>query len=145
MGSLAAPERLGAGGLLARLVAALVLVYATFNPEGYSYVHWAMIPIFRGGGFGPVQLLAGIVLLIGWVVFLQATSRALGVWGIVLVLSLFGALTWLLVDWKVLEPTGSKGIAHIALVIVALVLAIGMSWSHMTRRLTGQVDTDRVN
>jgi hypothetical protein len=71
--------------------------------------------------------------------------RALGVIGIVLVLGVFGALTWLLVDWRVLAPTSSRGIAHMALVIVALLLTVGVSWSHVSRRLTGQGDIDRVN
>jgi hypothetical protein len=35
--------------------------------------------------------------------------------------------------------------AHIGLIAIALVLAAGMSWSLLTRRLTGQVDTDRVD
>jgi hypothetical protein len=30
----------------------------------------------------------------------------------------------------------------IAIVCVALLLALGLSWSHLWRRLTGQVDTD---
>jgi hypothetical protein len=43
-----------------------------------------------------------------------------------------------------LLPTGSAAIAHIALVAVGLVLGVGMSWSLLSRRLTGQVDTDQV-
>ena len=42
------------------------------------------------------------------------------------------------------SPTGSATIAHIALVAIALVLGVGMSWSLVSRRLTGQVDTDQV-
>jgi hypothetical protein len=44
----------------------------------------------------------------------------------------------------VVSPTGSAAIAHIALVAVGLVLGVGMSWSLLSRRLTGQVDTDQV-
>ena len=33
----------------------------------------------------------------------------------------------------------------LAVIAVALVLAVGMSWSHVSRRLTGQLDTDEVN
>jgi len=33
----------------------------------------------------------------------------------------------------------------VVLVIVSLLLAIGMSWSHIRRRLTGQVDIDDVD
>ncbi|MCI0697027.1 DUF6524 family protein [candidate division KSB1 bacterium] len=30
------------------------------------------------------------------------------------------------------------------MIIFALVLAMGMSWSHLTRRLSGQIDTDQI-
>jgi hypothetical protein len=33
----------------------------------------------------------------------------------------------------------------IGLVMVATILAIGMSWSHVRRRLTGQADVDDVD
>ena len=42
-----AREQLTAPGALLRFAAALVLVYATFNPEGVSYYHWALQPLVR--------------------------------------------------------------------------------------------------
>jgi hypothetical protein len=48
------------------------------------------------------------------------------------------------VEQGVLAPRGVRGISHVALIIVSLVLAIGLSWSSMSRRLTGQMDTDEV-
>ena len=41
-------EQLSAPGALLRFAAALILVYATFNPEGVSYYHWAIQPFVRG-------------------------------------------------------------------------------------------------
>jgi hypothetical protein len=35
--------------------------------------------------------------------------------------------------------------AHIILLCIALLLSIGMSWSHISRRMSGQVDTDSVD
>jgi hypothetical protein len=85
-----------------------------------------------------------MVLLIGWVVVLQATRRSIGLAGAFLALALCGGLIWLLVEQHVVSPSGSATIAHIALVAIALVLGIGMSWSLVSRKLTGQVDTDQV-
>jgi hypothetical protein len=34
--------------------------------------------------------------------------------------------------------------AWVSMVCLALLLAIGMSWSHVRRRMTGQVDVDDV-
>jgi hypothetical protein len=138
----------GAAGLLLRVIGALVLVYATFNPTGRSYFHWALGPLIGvgapSGGSTALKFLVGIVLLIGWVVVLQATRRSIGIAGAVLALALCGGLIWLLVEQHVVSPTGSAAIAHIALIAISLVLGVGMSWSLVSRRLTGQVDTDRV-
>lgn len=140
-------DRIGGAGLLLRLLAALVLVYATYNPEGISFFQWAVLPLLRGEGLasvGPGKVIVLILLLIGWVVFLKATRRSLGFLGAGLVLALGGALIWLLVEWGVLAPRGLRAITHVALIIISLVLAIGLSWSSLSRRLTGQIDTDEV-
>lgn len=39
---------------------------------------------------------------------------------------------------------GSAAIAHLALVAIGLVLGVGMRWAPVSRRLTGQLDTDQV-
>ncbi|HEX3273870.1 MAG TPA: DUF6524 family protein [Gemmatimonadales bacterium] len=144
-----AGRRLGAAGLAMRLVGALVLVYATFNPTGRSYFHWVLAPLLglgpETGGSSALKFLLGMVLLIGWVVVLQATRRSIGLAGAFLALALCGGLIWLLVEQHVVSPTGTAALAHIGLIAIALVLAVGMSWSLLTRRLTGQVDTDRVD
>jgi TRAP-type C4-dicarboxylate transport system permease large subunit len=49
-----------------------------------------------------------------------------------------------MIYYGLLSPTSSKAIAHLVLIALALVLAIGVSWSHLTRKLTGQMDTDNV-
>ncbi len=84
------------------------------------------------------------MLISGWVVVLQATRRSIGLAGAFLALALCAALVWLLVEQHVVSPTGSAAIVHIALVAIGLVLGVGMSWSLLSRRLTGQIDTDQV-
>ena len=140
-------ERIGGAGMFARVVAALALVYGTYNPEGISYYHWTILPLVRGEGvasLGAGKVVVGLLLLIGWTVFLKATRRSIGLVGAALVLALGGALIWLLVEQGVIAPRGVRAISHLALVIVSLVLAIGLSWSALSRRLTGQMDTDEV-
>jgi hypothetical protein len=140
-------ERLGAAGLLTRVLGALALVYGTYNPEGISFFHWAVRPLARGEGIGSLgagKVVVGLLLLIGWLVFLKATRRSLGIAGAVLVLALGAALIWLLVEQGVLAPQGTRAIVHLALVVLSLVLAVGLSWSSVSRKLTGQMDTDEV-
>ncbi|MCU0636900.1 MAG: DUF6524 family protein [Gemmatimonadaceae bacterium] len=138
----------GVGGVFARIVAALLLVYATYNPEGVSYFHWAIAPLLgkaEATGSAPLKFLAGIGLATGWVIFLTATRRSIGWIGATLVLALAGGVVWLLIDAGVASARSARGIAHIVLICTAIVLGAGMTWSHVSRRLSGQTDTDIVN
>ena len=130
-----------------RFVLALCLVMLTFNPSGYSFYHLAVAqisPTETAIVSLPVMLLCGILIAIAWVIYLRATLRSLGPIGIGLVAALFGCTIWVLVDleWLVL-----KGVVfqYVVLVIIALVLGIGMSWSHIRRRMSGQADMDDVD
>lgn len=128
-------------GLFIRIFIAIILVFTTYNPSGYSYVHWV---INRGDTSLPLLVLAGIALIICWVIFLRATLRSLGPLGITLALALCGCLVWLAVDldWINIE---SQVFIYITLVIFAIVLGVGMSWSHIRRRMSGQADMDDVD
>jgi hypothetical protein len=128
-------------GVFVRFIAASFLVFATYNPSTYSFYHWA---ISRGDSSLPLLLIAGIALLIGWIIFLRATMRSLGLLGISLVLALLACFVWLAIDFNIVS-LGSQVFVYIVLVICALVLAIGMSWSHIRRRMSGQADVDDID
>jgi hypothetical protein len=122
---------------LLRLIFAALLVGGTYNPEGVSYYHWveARLP-----DFGAEEAVVGVVLLIGWVVFLRATARSLGRVGVILAVALFASVVWLLVSRGWFSPDSPRALAYTELGIVALILAVGMSWSHIRRQMSGQVD-----
>ena len=127
---------------LGRLIAALALVYATYNPSGYSYFHWVDNSLPE---FDPLVAFAGVVLLIGWVMFIRATIRSMGLLGVLLAAAFFGTLLWLIIDRGWLSLDNTKAITYITEFLLAAVLATGMSWSHIRRRLTGQIDVDDVD
>ncbi|MCA9738691.1 MAG: DUF6524 family protein [Gemmatimonadota bacterium] len=133
-------------GILVRLLAAALLVHLTYNPFGFSYYDWALEPLFRGprppGHPSALMFLGGVLLLIGWAVFVQATRRSLGMKGALLVVALGGGVVWLLVEQGLLSARGAPAITEIILAVISLLLGIGLSWSLISRRLTGQVDTD---
>jgi Family of unknown function (DUF6524) len=131
-------------GFLWRFLAALVLVLVTFNPSGHSAWHWTVSAI-GSSSFGPLNLLLLALLLIGWVIFWVATWRALGTLGVVLAGLLLGALIWLLFDIGLLKSHSLSAITWIALVCLAFVLALGVSWSHVWRRFTGQINVEDVD
>ena len=134
------------GGILVRLLAALVLVFLTWNAEGWSYYHWTIDPFLRGvGNFSALKFLVGTLLIAAWVVFLQATRRSIGLMGALLVAAICGGVIWLLISSGLVTANSGRGIARVVLIGVGLVLAVGMSWSHISRRVTGQADTDVVD
>jgi len=137
-----------AGGIALRALAALVLVFVTYNPEGYSFYHWTIAPLIHGTtGTGPasVKFLSGIALVTAWVVFLNATRRSIGLPGSLLVLAISGGLVWMLVDFGIVSAGSARGISYVVLICTSLLLAVGMSWSHVSRALSGQVDMDQTN
>ena len=124
-----------------RWVLALLLVFATYNPSGKSYVHWVKAAL-SGEGLEALHYFVGVLLLAGWATFVIATERSLGALGSILGAALLGTGIWLLVDLGILHPDSTSSIAWLALFALATLLAIGMSWSHIWRRLSGQLEVD---
>ena len=127
------------GSFIARWLFAIALVLGTYNPTEYSYVNWVM-----GGSseIGPVKALVGVTLLIAWIVYLRATMMSLGWLGITLGTALFACVIWLLIDLGVLSLDSTGALTWASLLVLSFILATGMSWSHIRRRLTGQFDVD---
>lgn len=138
---MAAYKGLTWAGFFLRLLAAIVLVFSTYNPSGWSYYHWVSENL---SNLNPLMALAGIVLLIGWTIYLRATARSLGIFGLLLAAAFFGTLLWLVIDWGLVAVDSITAITYIILVIMCGILAIGISWSHVRRRMTGQVDVDEI-
>lgn len=131
-----------ATGIALRFIFALLLVLLTYNPTPYSYYHWFATSL---SSITPYIAIAGLVLLIGWAIYIRATLRSLGFIGILLAGAFFGCFIWLLVYWGVLTLEKFSTLAWVTEVLLAALLTVGMSWSHIRRRLSGQVDTDDVD
>jgi hypothetical protein len=138
---MAAYKGLTWSGFLLRFLAAFILVFTTYNPSGYSYYHWVSENL---GNLDPLMALAGILLLIGWTIYLRATARSLGIFGLLLAAAFFGAILWLVIDWGLVPADSITAITYMVLVIMCFILAVGISWSHIRRRMTGQVDVDEL-
>ena len=127
-----------------RLCLAVILVFATFNPTGYSAYHWITQAI-GDSRFGSVHAVAIALLAIGWTIVIVATWRALNMLGVVLVALALAAFVWLFVDLGVLKPHSVSAYAWVVLACLSILLAIGMCWSHLWRRLTGQYNVEDVD
>jgi len=137
-------DGLTGAGFLWRMLAALALVLVTFNPSGYSAYHWITAAV-ANSEFGPLHLLLVALLLIGWVIYGIATWRALGTLGVTLAGLVLGAIIWLLFDIGLLKTHTVSAITWISLICLAFVLAVGVSWSHVWRKLTGQINVEDVD
>lgn len=129
---------------LLRLLASIVLVLITFNPTGYSYFHWFK-EAFTGEGAHAIHYFAGVVLVVGWSIFIIATSRSLGGFGSFLSTAVIGTGIWLLADMGILRADSATAITWLILFALAILLAVGLSWAHIWRRLSGQIDVDEVH
>ena len=83
--------------------------------------------------------------MICWSILLIATWNALDTYGVILICALLAAIIWVLIDWGLLRADSGNAVAWIVLVCAALVLAVGLSWSHIWRRLTGQYAVDEID
>lgn len=134
-------SKFGWDSFLIRFVFAIVVVFATYNPEGYSYYDWVSADF---PSFTVLKGFVGVVLLIGWVILIRATLGSLGFIGIMLATAFFGLLIWLVFDVFGLATDSLRVITYIVEIMIASVLSIGVSWSHVRRRISGQFDTDEI-
>ncbi len=129
-------------GLLLRWVFAFFLLALTFNPTQWSYIHWSMNNYVEET---PLTVLLGLLLLIGYIIYLRATIRSIGGFGMMLVLSVVAALVWVLYDWNMLSLDNRDLNTWIAILALSIVLGIGLGWSIVRRMLSGQYDMDDVD
>lgn len=126
---------------LLRWLFAFLLLAATWNPTVWNWTraaqhHWADAK--------SIITLSGLILLAGYVIYLRATVRSIGLGGMLFVLALFAALLWVATDLGLISLTNPGLLAWLGLFAGSLVLGIGMSWSIIRRAISGQVDTDDV-
>lgn len=124
-----------------RWLFALALVAATWNPTPFNYIRWSLNHL---GSQLPLIILFGIVLFIGWSIFIRATMRSIGKAGVVVSAALGGAILWVLHDFGLVNFANPRFTAWLVILGASLVLGLGMSWSYVRRKLTGQVDVDDV-
>ncbi|MGB5864019.1 MAG: DUF6524 family protein [Sulfitobacter sp.] len=129
-------------GFLLRWIGAFLLLAATFNPTEYNYLQWVRS---YGGMNISIAVLTGLVLAIGYIIYLRATLRSIGAFGMMLVLAVVGAGLWVLYDLGVLRLDNPSFNVWLALAALSFVLAIGLSWSIVRRALSGQADVDDVD
>ncbi len=125
-----------------RWIFAFLLIAATFNPSQWNFVQWARA---NYQAELPLTVLFALILLVCYIIYLRATLRSIGAFGMALVLALVGSILWVLYDREYLSLENTNVVVWLAIVALSLVLGVGMSWSFVRRALTGQYDMDDVD
>lgn len=141
MKGLIAMKGITASGIAIRFVFALLLVFASYNPSSYSYYHWLLSSITEPS---PWLVLSALVLVIGWVIYIRASIKSLGPIGLTLAALVVAAIIWALVDIGLVSISEPTAFVWLLEIFIAAVLCLGMIWSHIRRRLSGQLDVDEV-
>ena len=128
-------------GFLLYWLFAFVLLAATYNPTQWNYVRWTMTNYEDRLS---IAVLAGLILLIGYIIYLQATLRSIGLFGMLLVLAVAGTLIWVLFYQGLINLSNPTVNTWNGIAVLSVVLAIGLSWSIVRRTLSGQSDMDDV-
>jgi len=118
---------------------ATTLVFATYNPSGYSYFHW----VTQGGDLTTFQFFVGVGLLTCLVAFGRMAFLTIGYFGVT-------ALS-LLVIMSLIAGVGLGFFAfddvhittYFVLFWIALVIGVGTSWSFVQKRISGERDVLR--
>ncbi|MEM6898037.1 MAG: DUF6524 family protein [Pseudomonadota bacterium] len=129
-------------GFLIRWLFAFLLISATYNPTSFNFVRFAVDNYATATSF---VALGGVLLFIGYIIYLRATLRSIGGFGVLLVAALVGACLWVAYDLGLLTLSNPSLNLWLGIVALSLVLGIGLSWSIIRRRLSGQADVDDVD
>lgn len=129
-------------GFIIRWVFALGLLTATYNPTQWNFLRWGMANYDTQLS---LTVLFGLILLVGYIIYLRATLRSIGLFGMLLILAVVGTLVWVLYDQGVISLADPTINTWLSIVALSLVLAVGLSWSIVRRKLSGQADVDDID
>jgi hypothetical protein len=129
-------------GFLLRWLGAFLLLAAIFNPTRWNYVTWASA---AWTDQMPLVVFLGLILAVLAMVYLVSTMRSIGLLGALVIAAIFAAGLWVLTDWGLLGLSNAALNVWLTILVLSLILGVGMSWSILRQRLSGQQTTDEVD
>lgn len=122
---------------LIRWLAISTLVFATYNPSGYSYVHW--FGTWQTDLIG-LKIAVGLAIISAFTVLIFATWLVLRAFGLVLLLAT--VVSAAVAAWQLgFVPNTSDSLQFLLLAMIATYLTFGVCYGHIRFRLTGQVQS----
>ena len=129
-------------GIFLRWLGAFALLSATFNPSQWNFIRWAKV---NYADQMPLTLLLGLLLGVGYLIYIGATLRSIGAFGVILVGAIVAALVWVLIDYGILTLGSTALNIWLGIFALSVVLGIGLSWSILRQRLSGQASVDEID
>ncbi|MDH3845163.1 MAG: DUF6524 family protein [Myxococcales bacterium] len=124
-------------GLLIRFAFCTVIVAGTFNPSGWSLIHWLLN--FESGSL-PGKIMVSLFMILLYAVYYIAVMNAVGRYGAYGILAFFGALIWQLTEWGWFDVDNLLLVQLTCMLVLAILMTIGVSWTQIRSQLTGQLD-----
>jgi uncharacterized protein DUF6524 len=125
-----------------RWLFAFALIAATFNPTEWNYIRWSVANFDQSLS---VVVLSGLLLIVAYIIYLRATLRSIGAFGMGLVMAVVAALIQVLSDMGLLSLDNQSMNTWLGIFALSAVLGVGLSWSHVRRALSGQADIDDID
>lgn len=122
-------------GVFLRWLFAFVLLALTYNPTDWNYVRWTYE---NHQTHLSMVVLLGLLLAIGYLMFLRATLRSIGGVGMATILAIVASLLWVLYDYGLLHLDNTTMDVWLGTLALSVVFTIGLSWSHVRQRFVGE-------
>jgi hypothetical protein len=129
--------KFGFFSILLRWLLVATVIFGTYNPSGRSFAHWAL----ESDADLLLKLSVGLVLLALNLTFIQLTFRALGTIGVLLLAICLISIALTLIKLEFVSLYTWELLQLYIILFLTLALTIGVCWSAIRTRISGQVDS----
>ncbi|EDP66090.1 hypothetical protein BAL199_24124 [alpha proteobacterium BAL199] len=125
------------GGVLARVLFCIFIVFSAYNASGYSYYHWVTSDALQPPSEHVLQIAIAGALGFGFYTIGDITRRSLQKGGVGLITIMFAAASWYLVEAEWVELRTTDDLITAGQLTVVGILTFGVSFSFLHYRLGG--------
>lgn len=133
--------KFGFYSIILRWFLVATVIFGTYNPSGRSFYHWAM----KSDVDFSLKLSVGLVLLALNLLFVRLTFRSLGYSGVALMTACLISVAITLQRLQFVSLYTWEQVQLYVIMFITFALTIGVSWSAIRTRLSGQVDSDDIS
>lgn len=125
------------GGVLARILLCVFIVFSAYNVSGYSYYHWVTSDTLQPPSEHVLQIAVAGALGFGFYTIFDITRRSLQKGGVGLISVMFAASAWYLVEAGWVELRSFEDLITAMQVTAVGILSFGVCYSFLHYRLGG--------